>query len=78
VLLAYDQESLSLRVQDDGQGFDLDDARHRVGHWGLRNMQERAHRIGAEWKITSAAGRGTGIEAIVPLAAGKPELWNGA
>ena len=40
-------------------------------HWGLRNMQERAQRIGAEWKVASAAGRGTEIEAIVPLAADK-------
>ena len=71
VLLTYEDESLSLRIQDDGQGFNMDDARNRVGHWGLRNMQERAHQIGAEWKITTAAGCGTEIEAIVPLAADK-------
>jgi len=71
VLLTYKDESLSLRIQDDGQGFNMDDARNRVGHWGLRNMQERAHQIGAEWKITTAAGCGTEIEAIVPLAADK-------
>jgi signal transduction histidine kinase len=68
VSLTYADGSLSLRIQDDGQGFDLDDARTRVGHWGLRNMQDRAHQIGAQWKITTAAGRGTGIETIVPLA----------
>jgi signal transduction histidine kinase len=40
-------------------------------HWGLRNMQERAHQIGAQWNITTAARRWTEIEAIVPLAADK-------
>jgi signal transduction histidine kinase len=44
VSLAYDDRSLRLRIQDDGQGFDLDDAGRRVGHWGLRNMQERAQK----------------------------------
>jgi signal transduction histidine kinase len=71
VSLTYGYESLSLCVRDDGRGFDLDDARRLVGHWGLRNMQERAQRIGAQWKITTAAGRGTEIETIVPLAGDK-------
>ena len=71
VSLTYDDRSLSLRIQDDGQGFDLDGAGRRVGHWGLRNMQERAQNIGAKWKVASAAGRGTEIEVIVPLAADK-------
>jgi len=56
-------------VKDDGQGFDLDEASSRMGHWGLRNMQERAHRIGAKWQLSSAAGHGTEIEVIVPLPA---------
>jgi signal transduction histidine kinase len=69
VSLTYGDRSLGLRIQDDGQGFNLEDAGRRVGHWGLRNMQERAQKVGAEWEVTSAAGRGTEIEAIVPLAA---------
>jgi signal transduction histidine kinase/ligand-binding sensor domain-containing protein len=71
VSLAYDQGSLRLRVRDDGQGFDLDEAGRRVGHWGLHNMKERAHRIGAEWRVTSADGGGTEIDALVRLSAGK-------
>jgi signal transduction histidine kinase len=69
VTLAYDHRSVSLRVRDDGQGFDLQDDGRRVGHWGLRNMQERAQQIGAEWKVATGAGRGTEVETIVPLAA---------
>ena len=71
VLLTYDDVSLSLRIRDDGQGFALDDARQRVGHWGLRNMQERGHQIGAKCKIKTAMGSGTEIEVIVLLAADK-------
>jgi len=65
VSLAYEAESLRLYIADDGNGFDPD-AGSRSGHWGLRNMQERAERIGAQWKITSGTGRGTAVEAIVP------------
>ena len=73
VLLTYDDSSLTLRIQDDGQGFDVDNAGRQVGHWGLRNMQERAHRIGAHWKISSIVGRGTCIEVIVPLKKAGPK-----
>jgi signal transduction histidine kinase/ligand-binding sensor domain-containing protein len=73
VCVTYNENSLTLRIQDDGQGFDLEDPGRRVGHWGLRNMQERASSIGAQWKITSAAGRGTGIETIVPLTGAKSQ-----
>ena len=71
VSLSYDDRSLRLRVKDDGQGFDLDEAGHRMGHWGLQNMRERAQRVGAEWKLSTAAGQGTEIEVIVPLPAVK-------
>ncbi len=76
VVLTYDDGSLRLQIRDDGQGFALDDARQRVGHWGLRNMQERGHQIGAKCKIKTAMGSGTEIEVIVLLAADKQELWN--
>lgn len=69
VSLAYEDRALGLRVKDDGLGFDPDEASRRMGHWGLRNMQERAHRIGAKWQLSSAAGHGTEIEVIVPLPA---------
>jgi signal transduction histidine kinase/streptogramin lyase len=62
--LEYNDTSLRLRVEDDGKGFDPE-AGSRPGHWGLKNMQERANLIGARWKITSN-GRGTTIETLVP------------
>lgn len=38
----------------------------KTGHWGLKNMRERAARIGGTCKITTALGRGTHIEIGVP------------
>jgi signal transduction histidine kinase len=56
---------LTLRVQDDGEGFDvtnLDDAR-----FGLRGMRERAELIGARWQINSVRGRGTAVTVALDL-----------
>jgi signal transduction histidine kinase len=66
VSLAYAGGSLRLRVEDDGAGFDAEEAGNRTGHWGLRHMRERAEHIGAQWRIETGAGRGTLVEAIVP------------
>ena len=66
VLLDYRHDTLSLRVSDDGRGFDTT-CQLDGEHWGLRNMRERAQRIDADFSITSQAGQGTTVEAIVPL-----------
>jgi signal transduction histidine kinase len=55
---------LSLRVADNGGGFD--DARVHDGH-GLRSMRERARELAAEIEIHSGPG-GTNITLRVPLA----------
>lgn len=47
----------TLRIADDGQGFEVD--AHRPGHFGLDNMRSRAREIGAVLTLTSAAGQGT-------------------
>jgi signal transduction histidine kinase/ligand-binding sensor domain-containing protein len=67
VSLDYGRRRVRLRVDDDGCGFDLDEASTRVGHWGLRNMRERAERIGADWHVTTSPQRGTVIETTVPF-----------
>jgi signal transduction histidine kinase len=55
-------------MRDDGQGFDLEEASGKLGHWGLTIMRERARQIGAELKISTAPGHGTEIEIVVPVA----------
>ena len=50
-----------LRVLDHGRGFDPEGA---VGY-GLVSMQERAEAVGGAFRVVSAPGRGTTVEAIL-------------
>jgi signal transduction histidine kinase len=57
-----------LRIVDDGVGFDpaaYANGNGRKGH-GLVSMRERAERLGGEFVLTSAPGRGTTIEIQLP------------
>jgi len=68
IALDYGARSLTLATSDDGRGFNLEEGSRKSGHWGLKNMQERAAEIGGTCKITTAMGQGTRIEIRVPLA----------
>ena len=66
--VAYlDADLIRVQMRDDGQGFDLEEASGKLGHWGLTIMRERARQIGAELKISTAPGHGTEIEIVVPV-----------
>lgn len=67
VRLGYDDAWLRVRVADDGRGF--------VGappggdhHLGLAGMHERATLLGGSLEVSSTPGRGTVVEAWLPLA----------
>jgi len=64
-----DSDRIRLQMRDDGCGFDMEQAAHESGHWGLRTMRERAEELGGELTILSAPGHGTSIEVVVPTAA---------
>jgi signal transduction histidine kinase len=66
VRLRKQGDELVVSVSDHGVGFDMHDL---VGRecFGLRSMQERAHLAGGRFEIHSEAGKGTLIEARVPL-----------
>ncbi len=51
---------LTMRVTDDGCGFDLDQV--KPGCMGLSNMSERAGTLGGNLKISSTPGNGTCLE----------------
>ncbi len=69
--LLYEEQTIVVRVSDDGGGFDYGQARARSdGHFGLSSMQERADDVGAAFSIVSAPGRGTQVEAVVQAPAG--------
>lgn len=54
-------ESIDLIVEDDGQGFEIE---NQIGteHYGLRIMQERAQEIGADLTVASQINQGTCIQ----------------
>lgn len=65
--LVYGRQSFSLKVCDDGAGFDPAIlAKGREGHFGLLGMRERAEKIKAGIKLESRPGGGTEIELTVP------------
>jgi signal transduction histidine kinase len=61
-------EELLLSVRDDGGGFDAKEIANKVG-LGIRSMRERARLAGGQLEIHSEPGKGTRIEARVPLQA---------
>jgi signal transduction histidine kinase len=66
--VAMGKERVSLRVCDDGVGFDPQEAQARSKRLGLTSMQERAEAIGGTLLIDSQSGRGTKVCLEVPLA----------
>ena len=65
--LLTDGRSMTLRVSDDGDGFDRDCVRQpSPKHFGLTAMRERAEAIGGQFRIDTAVGGGTVVEVVLP------------
>lgn len=62
--LAYGPDELTLRVTDDGRGFDP--GRPTAG-FGLRSMGERMAKLGGYVDVESAPGEGTRVICVCPL-----------
>jgi signal transduction histidine kinase len=60
-----DDGGLTLRITDNGRGFDPSAVQSGFGHHGLANMRSRADSIGATMEIDSGAN-GTTIEIRLP------------
>jgi len=60
VALSQEKNAFRLEVSDDGVGFDPAQA-CAAGCMGIRNMQERAKEMGAEFEIISQVGSGTKV-----------------
>lgn len=68
IALEFDENSVELRVHDDGTGFDPEQAPGLAeGHLGLQGMRERMKRLGGVVTVESRPGHGTIIRARVPL-----------
>ena len=75
VSLQMVDDQIHLIVSDQGVGFDPREVKMKEG-LGLRSMEERARLLGGRFMIRSAAGRGTAIEAWLPLEP-KSAAWAG-
>ena len=70
VTLTYDDSRVLLTTQDNGVGFDPErpmTSESDKGGFGLISMRERARLLGGELTVQSAPGRGTQVEASLPL-----------
>jgi nitrate/nitrite-specific signal transduction histidine kinase len=69
VRLANEGRLVTMVIEDNGRGFDVDEVRGRKGHhFGLRVMRERAESLKGTLEIHSIPGGGTRVVARIPLA----------
>jgi signal transduction histidine kinase len=71
LVLEYRGDTITLRVSDDGCGFDVERRPRDDGtHWGLTNMMERARKLGTRLGLRSQPGQGTVVEVTASTAGG--------
>ena len=71
VSIQRDDNKVTLRVTDRGQGFrtaDVEAAAKATGRIGLASIRERASMLGGHSKIHSERGKGTTVQVSIPLA----------
>lgn len=58
-----------MKISDDGRSFDVQRVMHsqKTKHLGLLGMRERLEMVGGHFDVESAPGKGTTIEAQIPL-----------
>jgi NarL family two-component system sensor histidine kinase LiaS len=66
--LVYAPDTLTLRVADDGRGFDP--SKTTGDGFGLRSMRERLLKLGGRVNVESKPGGGTRVTCVCPLEAG--------
>ncbi|MGE3512732.1 MAG: PAS domain-containing protein, partial [Vicinamibacterales bacterium] len=67
VVLSASHGTVSLVIEDDGVGFNVDGAQDDTNAVGVLSMRERAAFIGADLQIESAPGRGTTVYCRCPV-----------
>jgi signal transduction histidine kinase len=68
VTLRVAKKTVTLRIRDDGPGFDMTALPRTRRGMGLTTMRERAHEIGARLDIRTRPGGGTTVTVTVPEA----------
>ena len=69
VAIECSDRGVVLRVSNDGCGFDPDHVQviADIAHFGLIAMRERVEALGGRFRVTTAPGQGTVVEARLPL-----------
>jgi signal transduction histidine kinase/ligand-binding sensor domain-containing protein len=67
ITIEYSRHSLALAIRDNGQGFVASHPQAAAGHWGLKNMEERANEIGGKFTISSEPSVGTIVTVSAPI-----------
>lgn len=60
VEVGYSEQGFSLRIEDDGKGFRVDQLPN-IGRFGLQGMHERINKLNGTIQVESALGKGTVI-----------------
>lgn len=68
IMLDYGPQNVILTIADNGAGFVVDQqAGPREGHFGLLGMTERTSRLRGKVSVTSELGKGTVVQAMIPI-----------
>lgn len=65
--LDYEPEQVRLRISDAGIGFNPSEGPNNGRGWGIAGMRERVEALGGTFRLETAPGKGTCIEALIPL-----------
>jgi PAS domain S-box-containing protein len=66
ILLSGGPQGVILRIEDNGEGFSLEDARKKGG-LGLISIEERVRLVNGSVSIRSKRGQGSTLEVVVPI-----------
>jgi signal transduction histidine kinase len=67
IKIAGEEESMTISVKDNGNGFSPSGGKSEAGYHGLRIMKERTVEIGGSLKIHSSPGKGTEVLIRIPI-----------
>jgi two-component system sensor histidine kinase UhpB len=70
ITLIQEDDHISLRINDDGQGFNVDEVLGQVmqaQQWGLSGIKERSELLGGKVEINSKKEAGTKIQVDIPI-----------
>ena len=59
IRLGQEEGAIRISIEDQGQGFDLDQIKEKSVSFGLQMMRERVESVGGSMEVETAPGQGT-------------------